>query len=432
MYDIAIIGGGPGGYELAISSKENGLKVLLIEQENLGGVCLNSGCIPTKTIYQAASLYSEKEDVYGITNNKTIDFSKTISYKDRIVLDLRKGILESLKGVDVVFGKGSIVDHNTVMANDNLFETKYIVIATGSKAIKVPGFEDDMYSKDILNLNTIPNRLAIIGGGVIGIEMASIYSKLGSQVTVIEMSDRIIPYFDSDISKRLLSYLKNDGITFHLNSVALKKDNKLFVRNSNGEEEVIYDKILVCVGRRANITLDNLDSLGVNYNKSGIIVDKNFRTTVRNIFAIGDVTGKNMLAHYATFSGYQVLNTILAKEYSINFDVIPSCVFTFPEVSMVGYTEKYLQENNIEYKTYKHLYRANGKAQAMNKTDGYIKLIVKDDLIIGCSIIGYNSSVLIHEVAIFIEQKTHISKIKNIIHAHPTLSEIISEAVKHI
>lgn len=432
MYDIAIIGGGPGGYELAINAYNQGLSVLLIEQDKLGGVCLNSGCIPTKTLYQAASIYSMNGSAYGITCNNKIDYSKTIEYKDKIVFDLRKSIESSLKGIDLVSGVGDIIDKNHVQVNDNIYETKYIVIATGSKVIKIPGFEDDLYSYDILNLKELPKKLAIIGGGVIGIEMASIFSKLGVEVTVIEMSDRIIPNFDRDISKRLHSYLKNDNINFYLNSVAIKVKDKLIVKNDKGQFDIEYDKILVCVGRRANLSINNLDKLGIQYNNQGIIVDDNFRTSIRNIFAIGDVIGKNMLAHYAIYSGKQVLNTILAKEEQIDFGVVPSCVFSFPEVSMVGLSEVFLADNNIDYKVIKHLYRANGKAQAMNETDGYIKLLIKDDLIIGCSIIGYSSSILIHEVAIFIEQKIKISEIKNIIHAHPTLSELISEAIKDI
>lgn len=436
MNDIIIIGAGPGGYELAIKAAQANLKTLLIEKDKLGGVCLNAGCIPTKTYYHAASMLGDikKLEKYGINTQVQFDYKRLKQRKNEIVCDLNNGINFSLEKVEVnlIYGNAHLVDRNTVSVNGELHKGKYIVIATGSHIAKLKGFEDDLYSDDILQMEELPKSLAIIGGGVIGIEMASIYNRFGVDVTVIESKDRIVSNYDRDISNRLQSFLKSEGIKFHLSSTCYKDGSSLVITKRTEEVVDSFDKILVCVGRRPNVEGLGLEEVGINFSEKGIIVDDDFRTNIDNIFAIGDVTGKNMLAHYATYSGYHVLNTILGKNSSIDLKNVPNCTFAFPEVASVGLNEVELTEKGIEYKTYKGLYKVSGKAATIDKNDGFVKLMVVDGKIVGASILGYDASTLIHELAIIVSKGIKINNIKDVVHAHPTLSEVISSLINEI
>lgn len=434
MNDLIILGAGPGGYELALEAAKKGLSVTLIEGDALGGTCLNCGCIPTKAYYKSASLIKEMQDAMaiGIKANYDFDFGLLKKRKEEIVKSFQEGIKFSLNKaqVKIINGFGKLVDKNTIAVGDELYSGKYIVIATGSKSSSLPGFADDLTSTEILDLENVPKKLVIIGGGVIGIEFAGIFKAFGSDVEVVEYMDRIIPNADKEISKRLLAYLKQQGIKFYLNSKATKIDGKLYI---NQNEELIpldYDKILVCVGRKPNLENIGLDEVGIKYQSKGIIVDENFKTNIDNIYAIGDVTGKMMLAHYATYSGYQVLKDILHLESQIKFNLTPSCVFSFPEVSWLGLTEEEAQNQGLEYQVYKSLFRANGKAVTLNASEGFVKIIVSNDKIIGCSIIGHDASTLIHEMSVVMNQDMNINHFFDIIHAHPTLSEIFTSALK--
>lgn len=428
MNDLIILGAGPGGYELAIEAGKKGLKVTLIEAANVGGTCLNCGCIPTKAYYKSASLVKElnEAETLGVKANYTVDFSTIKNRKDEIVKSFQEGILFSLKKaqINIVNGYGKLIDKNTVKVNDEYYQGKYIAIATGSSSVMLPGFENDLTSTEILNLNEVPKRLAIVGGGVIGIEFASIFANLGSEVTVIEYMDRIIPNADKEISKRLLAYLKQQGIKFYLNSKAMKVEGKLQVSQNETLTPIEADTILVSVGRKPNLDNLGLDEVGISYNKKGILVNENFKTNIDNIYAIGDVNGKLMLAHYATYNGYQVLKDILNEDSKINFNLVPSCVFTFPEVSWIGLTEEEVKDKGLDYQVYKGLFRANGKAVTLNASEGFVKLIVSNEEIIGCSTIGHDASTLIHEISIVMNQNLKIDAFLDIIHAHPTLSEI--------
>ena len=436
MNDLIIIGAGPGGYELAIKASKSNLKTILIEKEKLGGVCLNSGCIPTKTYYYASSLIGEikKSQNYGISSTISFDFLKLNQRKEEVVSDLVKGIDFCLNkaGVEIIYGMAKLISNDSVLVNGTVYQAKNIVIATGSHNYTIKNFEDFLTSTDILDLKTLPNSLAIIGGGVIGIEMASIFNRFGVEVTVIEAKDTILNNYDKDISNRLLSFLKAEGIKFYLNCVCKKVDNKLVINKNNEDIIIEAEKILVCVGRRPNVFNLGLEDVGIKFNEYGISVDDDFKTNIDNIYAIGDVIGKNMLAHYATYSGYHVLNKILGLESNIDFKNVPSCTFTYPEVSSVGCTEYELNQREVKYKVFKNLYKTNGKSSSMDKTDGYVKIIVVDDIIVGGAIIGYDASTLIHELAVLISKKISINDIKTIIHAHPTLSEIISNLINDI
>lgn len=445
MKDLIIIGAGPGGYELALEASKKGLEVTLIEKEKLGGTCLNCGCIPTKSYYQNAKVLNElkKGESFGINGDFTFDFSKVKARKDKVVETLGQGIKFSFNktNVEIVEGSASFIDKNTVLVNGNTYSAKNIVIATGSSPIRNlfegSNLKGVLTSEELLDLETLPKKLVIIGGGVIGIEMATIFNSFGVSVDVIEMCDRILPLIDSDISKRLQSYLKAEGIGIHTKSSLQKIEEsdgllKATFIEKGKETSIDCDNVLVSVGRAINVEGLNLDKVNVEYTKKGIIVNENYQTNVPNIYAIGDVTGKMMLAHNATFSGYRVLNHILGKEDNINFSLVPSCVFTFPEVASIGKTKEDLEKESIEAKIVKVLYRNVGKAVAMNEEEGFLKLIIKDNKIIGVHILGYDASTLIHEFVPLMNENISIERVKDYIHAHPTLSEILLIALREI
>ncbi len=430
MKDLIIIGAGPGGYELALKAAKKGLDVLLIEKSKLGGVCLQDGCIPTKTLYRVASVINEstKYESLGIKNNPLqIDYLKVLERKENVTKTLEEGIKFSLEKakVELIYGEGKLLTSNKVSVDNKIYEGKYIVIATGSSPIMIPGFPEAIDSTALLNKNTIPEKLAIVGGGVIGIEMAGIFSALGSKVTVIEFMDRIIPLADKELSKRLLAYLKSQGIMFYLNSKAKAfADGKVLIDVKGEDVTISVDTVLVSVGRKPNVLNLGLEALGLNFTNKGISVNNNFQTNIPNIYAIGDVNAKMMLAHVATYQGYHVLNHILGEKNEIRFDIIPNCVFSFPELAWVGLTEEELESGT--YSSYKSLYRANGKAHALNETDGFVKILVQNERIIGVHMIGYQATTLIQEMSSLMNLEITQSKFINIIHAHPTLNEIFS------
>lgn len=445
MKDLIIIGAGPGGYELALEASRLGLSVILIEKEKLGGTCLNHGCIPTKSYYQNALVLKDlkEKEVYGISGDFTFDFKKVKERKDNVVETLCKGIEFSFSksSVELVYGKASFVDKNTVLVNDITYTAKNIVIATGSSPIRNlfegSNLEGVLTSEELLDLEVLPKELVIIGGGVIGIEMATIFNTFGVKVEIIEMCDRILPLIDSDISKRLQSYLKALGIGIHTKSSLQKIEKsegklKAIFTEKGKELSLLCDNVLVSVGRCANVNSLDLEKVNIEYTKKGILVNENYQTNIPNIYAIGDVTGKMMLAHSATYSGYRVLNHILGKKDNINFNLVPSCVFTFPEVASIGLTKEDLEKEELEAKTIKVLYRSVGKAVAMNHEDGFLKLIIRENKIIGAHILGYDASTLIHELVPLMNEDISIERIKDYIHAHPTLSEILSIALKEL
>lgn len=447
MKDIIIIGAGPGGYELALKASKSGLSTLLIEKDNVGGTCLNYGCIPTKSYYQNAKILNEvkKAEIFGITGDFSFDFNETYKRKEKVVSDLIKGIeyLLNKQNVELVKGTAKIVDKNSVQVNDTIYEAKNIVIATGSSSVRLnlPGFnlEGVIDSTDLLSLQSVPEKLVIIGGGVIGIEMATIFATFGSEVEVIEMCDTILPILDLEISKRLQSYLKQNKIKIHTKSKVtsinkLEDSEQLIIHyiEKEKEETTTASKVLLSIGRKPNLDNLGLDEVGIVYNKKGIVTDDNFKTNIDNIYAIGDVTGKTMLAHSATYSGYHVLNNILGVKDKIKFNIVPSCVFTFPELASIGLTEEEAKNMNIDYKVSKSMYRASGKAVAMNEVEGFIKVIVSNEKIIGVHIIGYDASNLISQVLPLINENISIVNIKDYIFAHPTLAEIFANAIHEL
>jgi dihydrolipoamide dehydrogenase len=446
--DILVLGGGPGGYYAAIRGAQLGAKVVVVEKENLGGTCLNWGCIPTKALYRNAEimyiLKHAKE--FGINvENYSVDVDKIQERKHGVVKQLVTGIQQLMDAykIQVVKGTGILKDKNTVTVTSSNGEVndvtaKNIIIATGSvEALPgIPGIDLEglMTSNEALEFKKVPKHLVVVGGGVIGIEFATIFHAMGSEVTVI-VSKAILKRMDSDLTKRLEVSLKKRGLKFHKEGRAkrIEKENEMFAvyaDGKNGEVKMVADEVLIASGRKANVEGINLEGIGVEFSAKGIVVDENFETNIKGVYAIGDVIGRAMLAHVASHHGISAVESIMGIKSKINHDVIPDCVFTFPEVAGVGITEDEAKLKGIEYKTSKFPFAANGKALTLGESEGLIKVIANsDDEVIGVHIMGPHASDLIHEGTLAISNKLKIDAIAHTIHAHPTLSETFAEAI---
>jgi len=442
LKDLIIIGAGPGGYETAVKAAKAGLEVVVIEKAALGGTCLNAGCIPTKCLCHTAEVLSEvrKAAGQGITTGEiSFDLAAAIARKDQVVGQLQAGIAMLMKtpGITLVQGEARFVDTHTVSVGEETFEAKNIIIATGSvtKFLPIEGAhaEGVVTSTEMLQLTELPKRLAIIGGGVIGLEFAAIFRSFGSEVTVIEFCKEILPNFDRDLAKRLRTSLKKQGIAFHVGAgaKAIHEGTPLVVdyEEKGKLQSVEADVVLMAVGRGANLDSLNLADVGIETSRRGIVVDEHMQTNVPGIYAIGDINGLCQLAHAATFQGYAAVDHILGKEAPYNLDIIPGAVFTVPEAAMVGKTEEQLTEQGIEYAAHKSFYRANGKALSMEAEDGLIKLLTAPDgTILGAHILGAHASDIIHEVTVLMQRGGNIHDIASTVHAHPSLSEILLAA----
>lgn len=446
--DILILGGGPGGYYAAIRAAQLGAKVAIIEKENLGGTCLNWGCIPTKTLYRNAEiLYLLKNaHEFGINvDGYSIDISKIHERKNEIINNLRSGIEFLMKAynIEVIKGKGVLKDKNTITVTLSTGEVKdvtgnNIIIATGSKEAipDIPGndLEGLMTSNEALEFKEVPKHLVVIGSGVIGIEFATIFNAMGSEVSVI-ISSAVLKRMDSEIQKRLEVSLKKKGIKFRRDGRAsrVEKENgifQVFTNGKKGEVKIEGDAVLIASGRRANVEGINLQGVGVEFDSKGIVVDENLQTNVKGIYAIGDVVGKTMLAHVASHHGISVAEHIMGIKSNINHHVVPDCTFTFPEVAGVGITEDAAKLKGMNYKTSKFLFASNGKALSLGEPEGFVKVIAdENDYVIGVHIMGPHASDLIHEGTIAISNHLKIDDIAKTIHAHPTLAESFAEAV---
>ena len=425
--DLIIIGSGPGGYRAADYAAKNGLQVIVIEESHAGGTCLNCGCIPTKSLCHDAELAG-----YGLP----VDFPRIMQRKQQVIEQLRQGVetLLSQPNITLVRGKASFKDSKTIVVNQDEYQAKHIIIATGSHAVMPASIEgiqqpNVLSSTELLDIDHIPQRLCIIGAGVVGMEFASIFNSFGSEVVVVEFMKECLPNMDADIAKRLRKCLEKRGIKFYLQSGVKKIDGKQVVFDCKGKENTIEaDTILVATGRGANVDGLCLDAIGMEYSRKGIMVDDNMLTNIPNIYAIGDVNGRQMLAHAATFQGFRAVNHILGKADNIRFDIMPAAVFTSPEAACVGLTESYCKENGVPFTCHKGYYRANGKALAMEAVEGMVKLLTNEDgVIIGCHIYGAHASDLVQEIAALMNHDTTLERLHDIIHAHPTLEEILQE-----
>jgi dihydrolipoamide dehydrogenase len=446
---IIIIGGGPGGYVAAIRSAQLGAEPILIEKNRLGGTCLNWGCIPTKALYRNAEILNNLKEAesFGIkTGAVELDMGRVIERKNEIVEKVVSGVEKLIQAnkIQLIKGTARLVDGKTVEVSTGeghpyLISGDAIVIATGSKAVKPPvegaNLEGILGSKSILDLTEVPRRLAVVGGGVIGLEFAGIFNAFGSEVTLTTRQSKLLRKYDSDISKRLPSILKRSGMTVMTKTTAKKiekRDGIFFVtlEGKKGEMVLEADAVLLSGGRKPYTDELGLEESGVEFDRKGISVDESFMTNLDGVYAIGDVNGKVMLAHAASYQGVRVVEEIMGLESTVNTDLVPECVFIFPEVAVAGLSEDEAVEKGIEFKTGKFLFAASGKAQSLGETDGFVKVVLdSQDRLIGIHVIGPHASDLMHEGLLGINAGLTIEDVARTIHAHPTLSEAFSEAV---
>lgn len=458
---IIIIGAGPGGYETALLAAKRGVEVVLVESGHVGGTCLNEGCIPTKSFCKNAEVIDSlrEADVFGVTDlSFGFDFKAVASRKNSVVEQLRGGVegLLANKLITLVRGKASFKDQHTVRvtlpdAPAEEYTADYIIVATGSvsASLPIPGADlpGILTSREILDLEEVPQRLCVIGGGVIGLEFASVFRSFGSEVTVLEYFKEILPRFDSDLSKRLKQSLGKRGIEINTQaqvlSIAQVEGGYEVTYSRKGKEEtVVADKVLMAVGRKANVDSLNLSDAGIEFTPRGIPVDdKTMQTNVPHIYAVGDINGKMMLAHAATFQGIVALDHIMGIENEIDLSVMPAAVFTSPEAASVGMTEEDCKAAGIPVKCLKSFFRANGKAVTMGETDGFCKVIVAAEpkegsespyepgRLLGCHLYGPHASDIIQEACALISRKATVDELKDVIHTHPTLTEVLQSAV---
>ena len=431
MKELIIIGSGPGGYRTAAYAARKGLHVTIFEDKEAGGTCLNCGCIPTKTLCHEAEIV----DILKDKGFDLVDFSTIMARKNAVIEQLRSGVETVLQGENISFVRAhaAFKDANTVVADGQEYKADRIIIATGSHAKMLPieGIDQShvMTSTELLNITEVPKRLCIVGAGVIGMEMASVFNSLGSEVTVVEFLKECLPMVDSDIAKRLRQTIAKRGVNFFMQSGVKRIDgNTVFFERKGKEEQVEADIILIATGRGANVDNLGLENTGVNFSPRGIEVDENMQTNIPHIYAIGDVNARMMLAHAATFQGMKAVNHMLDINDEINLDIMPAAIFTKPEAACVGLSEDQCKEKGISFLCKKGFYRANGKALAMDETDGLLKLMTDENgLILGCHVFGAHAADIVQEVSVLMCKHTNIHELAQMVHIHPTLSEILSD-----
>lgn len=449
--DIIVIGGGPGGYVAAIRAAQLGANVKVVEKKHLGGTCLNIGCVPTKVLLHTAELFKEilNCQAYGIKldGKVSVDWDILQNRKEEVVAHLVGGVegLLRLNNIEVVNGEASFIDKNTINVRKddgssiNLKADNYI-IATGSKPFipQIEGIESEgvLDSTEILSLEEIPKELIIVGGGVIGTEFASLFNSLGSKVTIIEMLPYILPPIDREISEIVKMKFENEGINIYTSAQVIaieSEENKLHViaKTEEGEVRLSGDKVLVSVGRKALMEGLNLNSIGIGTSKKGIEIDNKMQTNVKDIYAIGDVTGINMLAHVASEQGIVAAENIMGLDRKLDYDIVPACVYSKPEIASIGLTEEETKKKGIDYKSGLFALSNNSKAIIMNEFEGTLIKIISDkkyDEVLGIHIYGPRATDLISEGALALRLESTLDEIITTIHPHPTVGEGIKEA----
>lgn len=410
--DLIIVGAGPGGYRAAEYAAKQGLKVVIFEDSNVGGTCLNIGCIPTKTYVHSSSLAEARERMSQVVSQLRVGVETILSHPN-ITLVRERAVFEN-------HGEGPVI-----IAGEEQYNAPKIIIATGSETKWLP--LQDIHtdsrvvdSTGLLDIETLPKRLAIIGAGVIGMEFASVFHRFGSEVTVIEYLKECLPSLDCDIAKRLRKSLERQGVSFKMKTAV------------QSLSDVDADVILMATGRKPHIQAD-FAKAGIEFDEQkGVKVDENFQTNIKGIYAIGDVNGCQMLAHAAEMQAVRVINHIMGKEDGIRFDIMPAAIFTTPEAACVGPTEEQLKVQGIPYACKKSFWRANGKAMAMGQTEGMLKLFVSsiDGLLLGCHAFGAHSSDIVQEVSALMCRDTTLNQLHDIIHIHPTLGEVLKAATE--
>lgn len=453
MYDLIVLGGGPAGYNASERAAHNGLKTLLFEGKALGGVCLNEGCVPTKTLLYSAKIfdYTKHGDAYGVKCEKSsIDHSFVVARKGKVVKTLVAGIKAQLKnaGVEVISEFAKITGRDSegfsVTAGGKEYKGARLLVCTGSTASvpPIPGLRESvaggfaMTNREILDMTTVPEKLVVIGGGVIGLEMASYFNSVGSKVTVIEMLDKIAGPTDGEISKILLNNYKKKGIEFILGAKVTAVGNGKISYELEGKTlDAPADKVLVSIGRRANTADVGLETIGVTLDRGAVVTDEYLKTNVPGVWAAGDVNGKSMLAHTAYREGEVAIDNMLGGKEKINYLSIPAVIYTNPEVATVGETSETIKAKGLDAKTTSVTLRYSGRYIAENEGgDGIVKIITDNQhkTILGIHMIGNYASEIIYGAAIMVEKEMRVDDVKKLVFPHPTVCEVIREAMFQI
>ncbi len=449
-FDVTVIGGGPAGYVCAIRLSQLGLKTACVESRgSLGGTCLNIGCIPSKSLLNMSESFHRAKNFSDIgieTGEIKLNLEKMMSNKDSSVSTLTKGVefLFKKNKVTYIKGVGSFNEKNEILVKNDKSEIKIktdkTIISTGSEPLSLPGIDFDekkiLSSTGALSISKLPKKMVVVGGGYIGLEMGSVWSRLGSEVHVIEYLDHITPGLDKEISSEFMKILKKQNIKFELNTKVeriTKNDKGVVIETTNkdSKNKIEADVVLISVGRKPYTDKLNLEKIGVNLDKKGKIkVNKNFETSVKNIYAIGDVIDGPMLAHKAEEEGIAVAELIAGQSGHVNYDVIPGVIYTSPEVAYVGKNEEELKEKKINFKVGKFPFMANSRAKAINEPEGFVKILAesKTDRVLGVHIIGPHAGEMIAEMSVAMEFGASSEDIARTCHAHPTFSEAIKEA----
>lgn len=445
MYKIIIVGAGPGGYVAAIKAAQMGLKVALIEKNKIGGVCLNYGCIPTKTLLRSAKLYKDMMNAssFGIDisdeSQVKINWPNMMERKNKVVNQLVGGIEQLLRHnkVDVIQGEAKILDKNTIVVDGQQYKCENLILATGSSVTmpNIPGLQmafdrgNAINSSGAIALKEQPKSLTVLGGGVIAVEFATLYSSLGTQVTLIQRSDSVLKNLDKDVKRLMTRHLKKLGVKVITNtSIESVQGNTIHYTRKNKKESVTSDKILVSLGRKAN--LKGLEVLDLKTDRGFVITDEHMETSTKGVYAIGDLNGKYMLAHVASAEGILAVEAIMDDKNTIDYKKIPSCIYSFPEVGVVGYTEEEANEAGFKVKTSLFPLSANGKALAEGESDGFVKLVYDDTYgeVLGVHIVASHATDMIAEAVASMELEATVYDLAKTVHPHPTLSEIVMEA----
>jgi dihydrolipoamide dehydrogenase len=445
-YDVGIIGGGPGGYVAAIRAAQLGGTVCLIEKGEWGGTCLNRGCIPTKTLFSIAHLAEQVQNTPALNiQSTTVDYSQTLTHKTEVIEKLKSGISQLLKAnkIQTINGNASLADKNTITVSkaDGTTEqinVKNIIIATGSEPAEPPIFEIDetdvLTTTGILNLTELPESLIIVGGGVSGCEFASIFNALGCKVTVLELLPTILATEDVQVVRHIQLFMKRKGISIHTgaNITSVKKSEEGVTAVLESGKNLSAQKMLVSIGRRYNSEGIGLEKVGVRTENGKIVVNEQMKTNIPSIYAVGDVASRYLLAHVASAEGKVAAQNCLGEITEMDYQVIPWCVFTLPEIGHAGMTEKEATDEGYEVKVGRFPYGASGMALGMGESDGFVKTVTDADSgdILGVHIVGVHASTLIHEAAVAIRLGASAMDIAHTVHAHPTLSEMVMESAE--
>ena len=442
-YDLIVIGGGPGGYTGAIRAAKLGMKTALIEERNLGGTCLNRGCIPTKALLHSGEIYAAREEWAGLginAENVTVDEEAIYRRKDSIVETLRNGVKTLVKAnkIDLFETHGTLTGEHTVRAGEEELETDYILIATGSVPVgadparrPIPGMQYGLNSDQVLAGKVEGQEIAIIGAGVIGVEFTSYLSDIGKNITLIEPMDRIIPMMSKETGVQLASILKKKGVKILTGAKVLEitEDQTVKYATDKGEFEQKFDKVIVAIGRAANFAGLGLESVGITPGRRGIEVDDNMYTGVAGIYGCGDAVGRIQLAHFAAASAITAVESMLKKEHSMDLSVVPSCIYTQPEIASVGKKEADVPNAKVG----KFLMAANGKSQIEGLARGFVKVIAdENDVVVGAELFCVRATDMVGELALAISRGMKLHEVASVIHPHPTVMESVGEAYEDV